>query len=170
MSRNPSGAEPDPMDRVVDRLLSQIGQGGPQLATGPVSVVRESPATGSRRYFAPSGNGSEPDSFLGVRGDAIALWSRVVLGVALGVLMTQWPYRNDCGTPLLLYLGAVVVVMMTGGWVALTSWKQRSGLAHVIALFLIYWGAVLAAEQLLPRIGYSAERASWVCPIATLAR
>jgi hypothetical protein len=35
--------------------------------------------------------------------------------------------------------------------------------AHILALVILFWGIVLAAEQVLARIGYAAERASWRC-------
>jgi hypothetical protein len=54
-------------------------------------------------------------------------------------------------------------VLLTGAWIAFASWKLRSGFVHILSLILI-WGIVLAAEQLLPRIGYAADRASWACP------
>jgi len=37
------------------------------------------------------------------------------------------------------------------------------GPAHVVSLGLIVWGLVLAAQQVLPRIGYAAASASWRC-------
>jgi hypothetical protein len=87
----------------------------------------------------------------------------MLLGVTLGGAMTQWPYPHGCGWPLLGYLGAVVVVMLAGGWTAVASWKLRSGVVHVLSLILFFWGIVLAAEQVLPRVGYAADRASLVC-------
>jgi hypothetical protein len=77
--------------------------------------------------------------------------------------MTQWPYRHACGWPLAGYLGAVLSVMFTGAWIGLVAWRQRNGGAHLIGLILFFWGIVLAAEQVLPRIGYAAVQASWQC-------
>jgi len=93
----------------------------------------------------------------------VALWARVSLGLALGVAMTQWPYRTGCGWALGWYLGAVVAVTLAGGWTALVSWKARSATAHILSLMVVFWGFVLAAEQSLPRVGYAAEQASWSC-------
>jgi hypothetical protein len=89
---------------------------------------------------------------------------RLLLGILLGGAMTQWPYAHGCDLPLLGYLGAVATVMLGGAWIAFAAWRLRSGLAHVLSLMLLFWGIVLAAEQVLPRIGYAAERASWLCP------
>jgi hypothetical protein len=85
------------------------------------------------------------------------------LAVALGVMMTQWPYLKDCGLHLLGYLGAVATVLVAGAAIAFDSWRLRNGLIHVLSLLLIFWAIVLAAEQVLPRIGYAAHQASWQC-------
>ena len=44
-------------------------------------------------------------------------------------------------------------------WIAFVSWRLRRGVAHVLGLILFFWGTVLAAEQLLPRIGYAVVEA-----------
>lgn len=80
--------------------------------------------------------------------------------------MTQWPYAHECGAGLLGYLGAVATVLLTGAWLAWSTWRFRNGLTHILAFILIFWGIVLVAEQVLPRIGYAAERASWGCVVA----
>ncbi len=97
------------------------------------------------------------------RSRLLALWARVLLGATLGVVMTQWPYPHSCDLPLLGYLGAVTTVILAGSWLAFASWRLRSGPAHILSLILVYWGIVLAAEQVLPRIGYAADGASWRC-------
>jgi len=97
------------------------------------------------------------------RGDLVAVWARLLLGITLGVAMIQWPYPHGCDLPLVTYLGAVGAVMVAGAWVALAAWRLRSGPVHVVSLVLLCWGIVLGAEQVLPRIGYAAERASWRC-------
>ncbi|NIM48480.1 MAG: hypothetical protein GTN62_02200 [Gemmatimonadales bacterium] len=35
--------------------------------------------------------------------------------------------------------------------------------AQIVSLIVVYWGIVLAAEQILPRIGYAKAEASWRC-------
>lgn len=81
----------------------------------------------------------------------------------LGALITQWPYPRACGLPLAGYLGAVGAVLVAGVWIAAVSWKLRSAAAHVLAFLLLLWGIGLAAERVLPRVGYAAERAGWSC-------
>ena len=55
------------------------------------------------------------------------------------------------------------MVVLAGVWIAVVSWKLRSGAAHALAFLLLFWGIVLVAERVLPRVGYAAERASWGC-------
>jgi hypothetical protein len=97
------------------------------------------------------------------RGQLAALWARVGLGVLLGGMITQWPYLHGCGLPLLEYFGAITMVIVAGGWIAVASWTRRHAPTHVLALLLVLWGIALAAYQILPRIGYAAERWSWQC-------
>ncbi len=97
------------------------------------------------------------------RYDRIGLWARVFLASALGVVITQWPYAHTCGWPLIGYLGAITMVLLAGGWIAVASWNQREAAAHVLSFILVFWGIVLAAEQLLPRIGYAALTSTWRC-------
>lgn len=147
------GREPDPMARVVDRLLAQLPglQGGHEP---PPDVARRSFTPESRTYVG-IGVG-EPPTPLGV-------WGRVVLGVALGVMMTGWPYFKGCGLPLFGYLLAVVAVVTAGGWAAVIAWRQQNGAAHIVALVLLLWGLALTADTLLPRTGYAATPATWQC-------
>jgi hypothetical protein len=93
----------------------------------------------------------------------VALWSELALVIALGGAITQWPYPHRCDLPLLGYLGAVATIALAAGWIGLSSWRLRTGVPHLLALMLVAWGLVLAAGEVLPRVGYAAERASWRC-------
>ena len=126
-------------------------------------------APASHTSTQPSHHGVRPSPRAPTRGALVGLWARVLLGVAFGGLMTQWPYPYGCGRSLLVYLGAVATVMLTGAWIAFASWRLRSAAAHVLSLILFFWGIVLAAEQVLPRIGYAEEQASWQCPLGPSA-
>jgi hypothetical protein len=156
------------MEREVNRLLAGLSSLGsrpdherppprkdpastpPPRRTDPVSLPPTQPRAATAG--APT------------RGDRIALWARVLLGGALGGAMTQWPYPHTCDLALLGYLCAVAALLLAGAWIALASWRMRGGAPHVLSLILVFWGIVLAAEQVLPRIGYAAERATWRCP------
>lgn len=139
------------MARVVDRLLAQLP--GLQDAIQPAPPVFRS-STGEMRVA--SGRYVEPPTLIG-------LWGRVALGLTLGVMMTAWPYYRECGLPLFGYLSALVAVVVAGGWIAVTSWKLRNVIAHVLALVLVFWGLALTADELLSRTGYAAVQATWQC-------
>jgi hypothetical protein len=149
------------MEREVDRLLAQLAHVGTPESRGPAGPHVGTPA---RYPAAPARSASvAPSTGSSTRGALFALWARMLLGITLGAVMTQWPYPHSCGWPLVGYLGAVVTVIISGAWIGFASWKLRSGLVHILSLVLIFWGIVLAAEQLLPRIGYASDRASWAC-------
>jgi hypothetical protein len=97
------------------------------------------------------------------RGQLVAIWAELVLAVVLGAAMTQWPYSHRCDLPLLGYFSAIAMIVVAGGWIALSAWNLRTGLPHVLALIILAWGLVLAAGQVLPRVGYAAEKANWRC-------
>ena len=145
------------MSREVDRLLAQLG--GASRPARPMAT-----GTGTQRRITRVSSPSRPAVS---RADRIGLWARVGLGATLGSLMTQWPYPHGCGWPLAGYLGAAAMVVLAGIWIGVVSWKHRSGAAHVLAVLLLLWGLALAAERVLPRTGYAAERASWQCVLGT---
>ena len=97
----------------------------------------------------------------------LGVMARLVLAIALGVAIMFWPYSTKCGLGLFGYLAASVVVIVAGGWSAIWTWRHRSASGHVLSLLLILWGALLAAQQVLPRIGYAkpdaAHPAVWMC-------
>ena len=156
----PSRSQPDPLAREVNRLLAQLEHGAP---IPQPADVRPNGATPPRPVSSPKVTRvSGPTR--SIRTDLLALWSRVLLGTALGAVMTQWPYSRACGLPLGGYLAAVFMVMLAAAWIGFGSWRLRSGFPHIVGLILFFWGTVLAAEQLLPRMGYAAERAVWLCP------
>jgi len=157
------------MARVVERLLAQLENSGPRPAQEQAASRTGPPGQyGTLRKSRPmAGSGKEPS-----RAPIIALWAGLVLGIILGVAMTQWPYSRGCNLPLVGYLAAVATVIAAGVSSAIAAWRLRSGVAHVLALALFFWGIVLAAERVLPRVGYAADRASWRCsegPPASLA-
>ncbi len=163
MPKTPSDRQPEPMAREVDRLLAQLAHVGAQPVrdSGPSTPT---PAPAPRPVIRAKSPGVAPSIGIATRGELVALWARVLLGMALGSLMTQWPYPNGCGLPLLGYLAAILTVLLTAAWIAFASWKLRNGVTHILALILYFWGIVLAAEQVLPRIGYAANLAAWRCP------
>jgi hypothetical protein len=85
------------------------------------------------------------------------------MGLALGIMMAGWPYSRTCGLPLFGYLGATVIVVLTGLWAATASWRYRVALAHVVALTVLLYGLTLGVAELLPRTGYAVDHAGWQC-------
>jgi hypothetical protein len=95
------------------------------------------------------------------------VFARLSLAVALGVGIIFWPYSARCGFGLAAYLGAVTALIVSGGWSAIWTWRHRAARAHLLSLLLVTWGVVLAATDILPRVGYAiptaAHPATWGC-------
>ena len=98
------------------------------------------------------------------RGAVVFTWVRLILGLAVGIGITQWPYERGCGLLLFGYLAAVGGVIVAGLWSAVSSWRTRSALAHTLSLGLVCWGGILGAREVLPRVGYARSSAAWFCP------
>ena len=81
--------------------------------------------------------------------------ARLVLVTLLGVAMLFWPYDARCGLGLAADLGATAVVGIGGVWSAVWTWRHRAARAHVLSLLILLWGLVLAATEVLPRVGYA---------------
>ena len=142
--------------REVDKLLAKLPDADPTLGRGSPTVPRAYAASGA--HATPSG---EVRAAAGAR---LTTWLRVGLGVMLGVGMLVWPYRHVCGAGLLLYGIGLGTLTIAGAWGALSSWKRRMGLAHIISVVLLMEGAVLMVSTVLPRIGGAGPQALWFCP------
>ena len=97
----------------------------------------------------------------------LGVLARLTLAVALGVGMLFWPYDHRCGFALAGYLASVGVVIGSGIWSAIWSWRHHSSRAHILSLLIVLWGLVLGAVEILPRSGYSRPNAApltWFCP------
>jgi hypothetical protein len=98
---------------------------------------------------------------------SFGVFARLSLAVALGVGIIFWPYSARCGLGLAAYLGAVAALIVSGGWSAIWTWRHRAARAHLLSLLLVTWGVVLAATEVLPRVGYAiptvAHPAAWGC-------
>ncbi|MEK7667070.1 MAG: hypothetical protein AAB409_00285 [Gemmatimonadota bacterium] len=142
------GEQPRDWDRELAAIDKIIASGPPVPAAQPAAAPK-----GGRAPAAPG------------RYAVLFTWVRLGLGLSLGAAMTQWPYTHGCGLPLFVYLGAVCAVLVAGVWSSVSSWKTRSGFAHFLSVALILWGGVLAAREVLPRIGYAEQSAEWVCRV-----
>jgi putative flippase GtrA len=85
----------------------------------------------------------------------------------LGVAIAFWPYGARCGLGLAGYLGAVATLITAGVWSSIWTWRHRAAKAHTVSLLLLTWGIVLAAADVLPRVGYAkptiSHPAHWTC-------
>jgi hypothetical protein len=81
--------------------------------------------------------------------------ARLILVFALFGALTIWPYANDCGWGLFGYIGAEVVIVAGGLWVAFTTWRARLPKMHTVSLLTVLAGLILIAAQVLPRTGYA---------------
>jgi hypothetical protein len=160
MAATPNDPQAKAMEREVNRLLAQLAHSGAETIAEPKlnggAHAQQPPAR-------PRSSGPTRSVAARAHWNVAALWGRVVLGVALGAAMILWPYPHACGWALLGYFGAVAAVLLAGAWIAFASWRLRNGVTHLVSLVLFYWGLVLAAEQVLPRIGYAEDPAAWLC-------
>ena len=141
----------------VDRLLNKLPHADPHLQGG-------SPPSGKRPRLSdtptvPMGRVAGSGS-----GGQLSTWARVILGLLIGIGMTQWPYSHGCGLRLIFYLCGVLAVITAGLWSSVSSWRRRLGFAHILSQGLIIWGLVLAAREVLPRVGYAKVEGPWLCP------
>lgn len=137
----------------IDKLIEK----GP----APAQVPGKSP---SRQVAKSPGAPSEGGRLANFRYSTTMTWVRLILAALVGVGMTQWPYTHGCGMPLYGYLAAVGGVVIASFWSMVSSWKSRSSLAHGLSIVLLFWGFALAAREVLPRIGYARQAATWECP------
>lgn len=136
----------------IDRLIEH-GKGAPPPARG--TPAQAAPVVAGQPAALPAPPRGKKD--------IAGAWVRVLLGVALGAGMTQWPYDAHCGTGLILYLAAAGLVVVVGLWSAVTAWRRRIGLAHVVSLLVVLWGLVLVGQVVLPRTGYLGSHLPWGC-------
>jgi len=98
---------------------------------------------------------------------SFGVYARLTLSVLLGVGMIIWPYQVRCGVGLTAYLAAVAVVLASGVWSAIWTWRHRAARAHTLSLLIVLWGLILGGVEVLPRVGYAlptaAHPASWAC-------
>ena len=143
----------------IDKQLASVSDDAlaaskPATARGAPRAPEPRDASGGR----PAGGGTH----------AFGVFARLALSVALGVAIVLWPYQARCGFGLAAYLGAVTVVVVSGGWSAVWTWRHRAAKAHTLSLLVLGWGLVLGAAEVLPRMGYAKpdprHPATWMCP------
>lgn len=149
----------------VDKHLASLSDDDLVEAAGPKSLTAPQGASAAqapaRGKVAPAAS-SEPRKTTG-----FGVYARLTLSVLLGVGMVIWPYEVRCGVGLTAYLAAVAVVLASGVWSAIWTWRHRAARAHILSLLIVLWGLVLGGMEILPRVGYAlpstAHPASWAC-------
>jgi hypothetical protein len=137
-------------DREMANIDKAIAKQGPTPAGAP-----RRPAAGAR---SPAGVPAP-----GKRSVALT-WFWVLLAVALAAALPLWPYEKSCGLQLFFFLGATGVTVVVGLLGAISSWMHRRGFAHLLALSVLTWAGIMAAREVLPRIGYAKQSRTWMCP------
>jgi len=108
--------------------------------------------------------GASPAASVPVAKRSVALtWFWTSLALALAVALPLWPYDRTCGLRLAFFLGATAITLLAGFLGALASWAHRRGFAHLLSLTVLIWSLVVAASEVLPRIGYAKEARAWLC-------
>ena len=168
-----AGKGPDREQRkdaaIVDNLLGDLffAERGPKGKSGESRATPKKPPRPSgsapkpisqKRPSVPAASVARPDANAH-RGT----WGRISLGVLIAIGMLQWPYDHACGLNLGFYLAAVAMVMVSAGWGSTFSWRNRMPVAHAMSQVLFIWGLVLGAGQVLPRVGYAKDLATWRC-------
>ena len=150
-------------EKELAKIDKQLGSLPDDALLGPTAVTP--PAKGGKPVKAPAPAASAPTA--GKPPRAWAMYARLTLAVALGAAMMVWPYEARCGLGLAAYLGAVVVVVTSGIWSSVWTWRHRASRAHTLSLLIILWGLILGSMEVLPRIGYAKpdlrHPADWAC-------
>jgi hypothetical protein len=155
---------------VVDGLLE-----GLYFPDSSKSQAAQSPPKPARRPSRPSAQApkpgtSQPSALLSStrtspKNGRLGTWSRIALGLLLVLGVAQWPYSHACGFQLGAYMAAVGVVILAAVWGGAFAWNNRLAVAHVVSLGVLGWGVALGTGQVLPRVGYAGQSASWGCVV-----
>ena len=91
-------------------------------------------------------------------------WFWALLAILLAVALIVWPYDRSCGIRLIFFLGACLLALLAGVVGGVTGWAHRQGLPFVLSLLVLLWAGVMAAREVLPRVGYARQNLEWTCP------
>jgi len=93
-------------------------------------------------------------------------WFWSVLAILLAVALIVWPYDKSCGIRLIFFLGACLLALLAGVVGGITSWAHRRGVPFLLSLLVVLLAGLMAAREVLPRVGYARENLEWTCPPA----
>jgi len=97
------------------------------------------------------------------RNAKLGVWARLLAVALLGGAILWWPYVRSCGFGLAAYLAASAMIVVGGIWVVACTWILRMARTHAVAMLVALWGVSLIAIEVLPRVGYAAQSATWLC-------
>jgi len=117
--------------------------------------ARAEPRTKPRRFEDRRGKAE--------RNEKLLVWGRLAVVALLGGAILWWPYTRSCGLGLSLYLAATTMIIVGGLWVVACTWIMRMARTHAMAMMVALWGMALVAAEVLPRVGYAAQQATWLC-------
>jgi hypothetical protein len=137
----------------IDKVIERGGRG--EVSKGEVSKGEVTRAAASTAPVAAVPRAK--------RRSVALTWFWTCLALALGVALLVWPYDKTCGIRLVFFLGAAGMAALVGLLSSLSAWANRRGLAHLVSLLVIVWAGVMAAREVLPRIGYARQEATWGC-------
>jgi hypothetical protein len=124
-------------------------------------MEKQGPPTPAGRALPAAGPSVSP---VPVAKRSVALtWFWTSLALALAIALPLWPYERSCGLRLGFFLGATAITLLAGFLGGLASWAHRRGFAHLLSLLVLVWALVVAASEVLPRIGYAKETRTWLC-------
>ena len=160
-------------DKELAKVDKQLASLSDDALLGPTPVQLSGKSTGASPAAGKATKKSAVSSMSGEPGatSSLGVYARLTLSVVLGVAMVIWPYPARCGAGLGAYLAAVVVVVASGIWSSVWTWRHRASHAHMLSLLLILWGMILGSIEVLPRVGYAKpdpqHPTGWVCPAPT---
>jgi hypothetical protein len=138
----------------IDKQLASLPDEA--LVPAPAPAAPAKPAPGAKPAKPAKAAAPAPAAPAGERPPRMwAMYARLSLAVALGGAMVLWPYEARCGLGLAAYLAAVGVVVTSGIWSAVWTWRHRASRAHVLSMLIVLWGLILGAMEVLPRVGYA---------------
>jgi two-component system, NtrC family, nitrogen regulation response regulator NtrX len=162
-TQHPSVPERD-WSKELAKVDKQLASMSDEELRGPPPAAAASKPPGVRATAAPS---APPIGTSRPATTTFGVYARLTLSVVLGVAMMVWPYQSRCGVGLAGYLAAVAVVIASGVWSAVWTWRHRAARAHALSLLIVLWGMVLGSLEVLPRVGYAKpdlrHLSTWAC-------
>jgi hypothetical protein len=146
----------------IDKQLASVSDEQLLAQSAPTRAPLAAPGAKNAPAPKPSATVASTPS-----GRSWVAWVQLTVAIAAGVGLWFWPWNTRCGLNAISFTAATGAVSALGLWSAIGSWRHRQGAAHVLSFFVMIWGLVLGAREVLPRVGYAiptAERsAGWGC-------